>query len=121
MGVPTWGASRKEEYQKRALAEACLQENVEVEEPENGPSEELPPAVGDVTPRIVPPGKQESSASSHGLAAQERRENREFQLQLARQRLEEKKAEREAEAKQPEAERALAEKKLLLAHELSLK
>ncbi|KAJ1139714.1 hypothetical protein NDU88_006081 [Pleurodeles waltl] len=66
-----------------------------------------------------------SSVSSHSLTTEERREEREFQLQIAKLNLEaeERKAEREAEraAKQAEAERALAEKKCLLAHELSLK
>ncbi|KAJ1217648.1 hypothetical protein NDU88_005241 [Pleurodeles waltl] len=73
------------------------------------------------TTAIVPPAKPGSSVSDRGLTTEERREEREFQLQMARLKIEaqqeEKRAEREAKAD----ERALAEKKLLLAHELSLK
>ncbi|KAJ1123233.1 hypothetical protein NDU88_001706 [Pleurodeles waltl] len=80
----------------------------------------------------MPPYRPGSSVSEQSLTAEERREEREFQLQMAKLKIEaqqeEKRAEREAKqaqaertAKQVEAERTLAEKKLLLAHELSLK
>ncbi|KAJ1210122.1 hypothetical protein NDU88_005490 [Pleurodeles waltl] len=62
-----------------------------------------------------------SSVSDQGLTTEER----EFQLQMARLKIEaqqeEKRAEREAKQAEAAAERALAEKKLLLAHELRLK
>ncbi|KAJ1203963.1 hypothetical protein NDU88_007744 [Pleurodeles waltl] len=141
MRVPTQGASKKEDFQValRAWAEAHLKEDDEEEEPENGHSEDLLLSVGDVTTAIVPPSRQGSIVSVQSLTAEERREEREFQLQMARLKIEaqqeERRAEREAKqaeaeraAKQIEAERAeaaaeraLAEKKLLLAHELSLK
>ncbi|KAJ1093868.1 hypothetical protein NDU88_006957 [Pleurodeles waltl] len=128
--VPTQGASRKEDFQGalRAWAEAHLEEDDEEEEPENGPSEDLLPSVGDVTTAIVPPSRPGSSVSEQSLTAEERREEREFQLQMAKLKIEaqqeERRAEREAkEAERDEAaaERAFAENKLLLAHELSLK
>ncbi|KAJ1093870.1 hypothetical protein NDU88_006959 [Pleurodeles waltl] len=128
--VPTQGASRKEDFQValRAWAEAHLEEDDEEEEPENGPSEDLLPSVGDVTTAIVPPSRPGSSVSEQSLTAEERREEREFQLQMAKLKIEaqqeERRAEREAkEAERDEAaaERAFAENKLLLAHELSLK
>ncbi|KAJ1135000.1 hypothetical protein NDU88_001446 [Pleurodeles waltl] len=141
MRVPTQEASKKEDFQValRAWAEAHLEEDDEEEEPENGPSENLSLSVDGVTTAIVPPSRPGSSVSVQSLTAEERREEREFQLQMAKLKIEaqqeERRAEREAKqaeaeraAKQIEAERAeaaaeraLAEKKLLLAHELSLK
>ncbi|KAJ1114638.1 hypothetical protein NDU88_002873 [Pleurodeles waltl] len=140
MRVPTQGASKKEDFQValRAWAEAHLEEDDEEEEPENGPSEDLLLSVDGVTTAIVPPSRPGSSVSVQSLTAEERREEREFQLQMAKLKIEaqqeERRAEREAkqteaeraakqieaERAEPEAERALAEK-LLLAHELSLK
>ncbi|KAJ1123242.1 hypothetical protein NDU88_001715 [Pleurodeles waltl] len=123
MRVPTQGASRKEGFQValRAWAEAHLEEDDEEAEPENGPSEDLLPSVGDVTTTIVPPSRPGSSVSEQGLATEERREEREFQLQMASLKIEAQQEERRAEREAQAAERALAEKKLLLAHELSLK
>ncbi|KAJ1187169.1 hypothetical protein NDU88_003948 [Pleurodeles waltl] len=141
MRVPTKGASRKEDFQValRAWAEAHLEEDDEEEEPENSLSEDLLPSVVDVTTAILPPSRSGSSVSEQILTAEERREEREFQLQIEKLKIEaqqeERRAEREAKeaeraskqmeaeraAKQKEAERALTEKKLLLAHELSLK
>ncbi|KAJ1103803.1 hypothetical protein NDU88_001224 [Pleurodeles waltl] len=149
--VPTQGASRKEDFQValRAWAEAHLEDDEE-EEPENGPSEGFSLSVDGVTTAIVPPSRPGSSVSVQSLTAEERREEREFQLQMAKLKIEaqqeERRAEREAKqaeaeraakqieaereakqaeaeraTKQVEAERALTEKKLLLAQELSLK
>ncbi|KAJ1211052.1 hypothetical protein NDU88_006414 [Pleurodeles waltl] len=126
MGVPTHGASRKEEIQiaLKAWAEAQSEEEVEEEGPEDGPSEGFLPSVEDVTTVIVPSVKPGSSVSDSGLTAVESSE-REFRLQLAKLNMEaeERKAQRATEERRAEAaaERALAEKKLLLAHELSLK
>ncbi|KAJ1101430.1 hypothetical protein NDU88_006498 [Pleurodeles waltl] len=130
--VPTQGVSKKEDFQValRAWAEAHLEEDDEEEEPENGLSEDLLPSVGNVTTPIGPPSRPGSSVSEQSLTAEERREEREFQLQMAKLKIEAQQEERKAEraAKQVEAERAeaaaekaLAEKKLLLAHKLSLK
>ncbi|KAJ1180973.1 hypothetical protein NDU88_006184 [Pleurodeles waltl] len=128
MGVPTQKASRKEKLKMtlRAWAEAQTEENVEEDDPEDGPS------VDEITAAIVPPAKPGSSVADKGQTTEERREEREFQLQMARLKIkaqqEERRAEREAKqaeveraASQAAAERALAEKKHLLAHELSLK
>ncbi|KAJ1214393.1 hypothetical protein NDU88_002012 [Pleurodeles waltl] len=145
MRVPTQGTSKKEDFQValRAWAEAHLEEDDEEEEPENGPSEDFSLSVDGVTTAILPPSRPGSSVSVQSLTAEERREEREFQLQMAKLKIEaqqeERRAEREAKqaeaeraakqiqdeaeraAKQVEAERALAENKLLLAHEMSLK
>ncbi|KAJ1138477.1 hypothetical protein NDU88_004860 [Pleurodeles waltl] len=141
MVVLTQCASGKEEFQMalRAWAEAHSEEDAEEEEPEDGCPEDFLPSVDDVTTAIVPPPKLGSSVSDQGLTTEERREEREFQLQMAGLQIEaqqeERRAEREAkhaeaerEAKQIEAERAeaaaeraLAAIQLLLAHELTLK
>ncbi|KAJ1116124.1 hypothetical protein NDU88_004343 [Pleurodeles waltl] len=101
MGIPSQGACRKEEFQMAlwAWAEAHSEEDAEEEEPEDGSPEDFLPSV-DVT-----------------TATEERRAERKA-----------KQAEAERAAKQIEAERAeaaaervLADKKLLLAQELSLK
>ncbi|KAJ1210490.1 hypothetical protein NDU88_005854 [Pleurodeles waltl] len=57
MGLPTQGASRKEEYQNalRAWVEARSQEDVDVEGSEDDSSEDLPIAVMGVTPLDVCP------------------------------------------------------------------
>ncbi|KAJ1169992.1 hypothetical protein NDU88_001873 [Pleurodeles waltl] len=107
--VPTQGASRKEDFQValRAWAEAHL-ENDEEEEPENGTSEEFSLSVDGVTTAIVPPSGPGNSVSMQSLTAEERREEREFQLQMAKLKIEAQQEERRAEreAKQAEAERA---------------
>ncbi|KAJ1217080.1 hypothetical protein NDU88_004675 [Pleurodeles waltl] len=123
MRLPTQGASRKEDFQValRAWAEAHLEEDDEEEEPETGPSEDLLPSVDDVTTAIVPHSRPGSSVSEQGLTAEERREEREFQLQMARLKIEAQQEERREEREAQAAERAFAEKKFLLAHELSLK
>ncbi|KAJ1125197.1 hypothetical protein NDU88_003632 [Pleurodeles waltl] len=63
--------------------------------------------------RILPASPTRSTQLLHDLTPEERREEREFQLQMAKLQI-------EAERAEAAAERALAEKKLLLAHELSL-
>ncbi|KAJ1150217.1 hypothetical protein NDU88_003013 [Pleurodeles waltl] len=110
MRVLTQGASKKEDFQValRAWAEAHVEEDDEEEEPENGPSEDLLLSVDDVTTAIVPPSRPGSSVSVQSLTAEERREEREFQLQMAKLKIEAQQEERRAEreAKQAEAERA---------------
>ncbi|KAJ1105482.1 hypothetical protein NDU88_002888 [Pleurodeles waltl] len=114
-------------------------EDADEEGPEDDHSENFLPSEDDVTTAVLPPAKPGSSVSDQGLTAEERREEREFQLQMARLQIEAQQEERRAEtkAKQTEAERAakqieaeraevaaesaLAEKKVLLAHQLSLK
>ncbi|KAJ1101065.1 hypothetical protein NDU88_006139 [Pleurodeles waltl] len=107
--VPTQGASRKEDFQValRAWAEAHLEDDEE-EEPENGTSGEFSLSVDGVTTAIVPPSRPGSSVSMQSLTAEERREEREFQLQMAKLKIEAQQEERRAEreAKQAEAERA---------------
>ncbi|KAJ1171357.1 hypothetical protein NDU88_003220 [Pleurodeles waltl] len=107
--VPTQGASRKEDFQValRAWAEAHLEDDEE-EEPGNGTSEEFSLSVDGVTTAIVPPSRPGSSVSMQSLTAEERREEREFQLQMAKLKIEAQQEERRAEreAKQAEAERA---------------
>ncbi|KAJ1113855.1 hypothetical protein NDU88_002096 [Pleurodeles waltl] len=137
--VPTQKATRKEAFQMalRAWAEAQTEEDVEEEGSEDGLSEEFVPSVDESTTAIVPHAKRGSSVSDQGLTVEERREERGFQLQMARLKIEAQQEERRAEreAKQAESERAArqieaeraeaaaerANKKLLLAHELSLK
>ncbi|KAJ1201921.1 hypothetical protein NDU88_005725 [Pleurodeles waltl] len=116
-------ASPKEDFQVAliAWAEAHLEDDAEDEELEDGPSEVFLPSVDEVTTAIVPPAKPGSSVSDQGLIAEERSEEREFQLQMARLKIESQKEERRAEKEVQAAERDLAENKLLLAHELSLK
>ncbi|KAJ1216445.1 hypothetical protein NDU88_004047 [Pleurodeles waltl] len=124
LGVPTQGASRKKEFQMalRAWVEAHSEEDAEEEEePEDCSPEDLLLSVDDVTTAIVPCAKPDSSVSDRSLTTEERREEREFQLQMARLKIEAQQEERRAEREAKAAERALAEKKLLLAHELSLK
>ncbi|KAJ1202224.1 hypothetical protein NDU88_006025 [Pleurodeles waltl] len=62
MGVPSGGASRKEEYQKelRAWAEARSQEAVEVEASEDGSQEDLSMAVGVIPLDLCPLLNQEA-------------------------------------------------------------
>ncbi|KAJ1170924.1 hypothetical protein NDU88_002795 [Pleurodeles waltl] len=96
----------------RAWVESLSQENDEFGEHVNVLSEELPTADEGATHGFVLPVRAGSSVCSHGLTPEERREERKFQLQLAKLKM---------EAEERKAEGALAEKKLLLAHELSLK
>ncbi|KAJ1152290.1 hypothetical protein NDU88_005066 [Pleurodeles waltl] len=123
----------------RCLQKGGILNGAEEEEPEDGSPEGFLSSVDDVTTATVPLAKPGSSVSDQGLTAEERREEREFQLQMARLNIESQQEERraESEAKEAEAERsakqigaeraeagaerALAEKKHLLAHELSLK
>ncbi|KAJ1155878.1 hypothetical protein NDU88_008603 [Pleurodeles waltl] len=99
MGVPTQKASRKAEFQMvlRAWAEAHSDENVEEEGPEEDPSEDFLPSVEEVPTVIVPPAKPGSSVSEQGLTTEERRGEREIQLQMAMLKIEAQKEERRAE------------------------
>ena len=77
------------------------------------------------TPKLELPRRAGSCISSQGRSPDERREEREFRLQMAKLRMEESIAERavaDAErAAKRAAERAFEEKKLLLAQEVSLR